>query len=144
MEEKNKIIEIIKRGCSCGCCHNNGNLRTECDGFTKNTHPECACTQKCRILAYWREHKHSAEWFSQWLSPSTTSSEAIEWIACAHFAKELGLGSETVLEYQKKGIQAYDKMYDFHSAKKYSENFGLTELAEYYQKIIDLMASRPR
>ena len=109
----------------------------------KNLRAECVCTDKCKILDCLQEHKAVAEWFSHWDSFDTTSKEAAEWIACAHLAKELGLNNETVLEYQKRGIKAYHKIYDFHSAKKYSENFGFAELTEYYQKLIDLVTNRP-
>ena len=89
------------------------------------------------------EIEESAKGRSSWSSFGGSSHEPTAWFDCANRAKGLGL-FETAIECQKRGVKAYEKVSDFHSAKKYSENFGFTELAEYYQKIIDLRASRPK
>ena len=148
MVEDDEIMERIKKECSCRHCHED----------IKKLRTECACTQKCKILdrlqmirTVHQINQKDVEWL-KWrrsfpYEPSPTYPTNLNfgmWIVCAELAKELGLNSETILAYQKRGVEEYNEICDFPNAKKYSEIFGLTELAEYYQKIIDLRASRPK
>ena len=147
MEKDDEIIENIKKRCSCKHCH----------GSMKNMRAECSCTRKCNSLTrlqlirtFHQINQTGAEWL-EWrrsvpydpIPAYPTNLNFGMWVVCAELAKKIGLSNETVLAYQKRGVEEYDQICDFPNAKKYSENFGLTELTEYYQKIIDLRASRP-
>ena len=132
VEKEDEIIENIKKGCSCKYCH--GSLS---DGVGLG----CACTQKCKTLtSLLNKEKIALKYFSSKIS---TPHEALAWLACANLAKEIEL-NEQVLHYGNMGIMAYEKIGYFHDAKKWSEIFGFTKLVEYYQKLIDLKASRPK
>ena len=132
MKEDDEIIEKIKRECLCGYCHGS---------ITKNVGLGCTCTQKCKTLtSLLNKEKIALQYFTSNIS---TPYESLAWLACANLAREIEL-NEKVLHYRNMGIMAYEKIGYFHDAKKWSEIFGLTKLVEYYQKLIDLKASRPK
>jgi len=135
--EEDEIIENIKRECLCGYCHGS---------ITKNVGLGCACTEECRALDYLRVYVRDAEGATE--DGMSTIRQMLyrgvqKWFHCANLAKEMRL-SQKAIQYQKEGVWVCEKFNDFDSAKKYSENFGFTELVEYYQKLIDLKTSRPK
>lgn len=132
IEKENEIVERIKEGCKCGYCH--GSIS---DGVGLR----CACTEECKALTRLRANEQTA--LGYFSSNVNTPYEALAWFACANLAKKIKL-SRKALYYGNMGIGAYEKIGSLHDAKEWSEIFKFTELAEYYQKLIDLKTSRPK
>lgn len=133
MREENEIVERIKEGCECGYRH--GSIS---DGVGLG----CTCTKECAALTRLLANEQAAlRYFSS--NNINTPYEALTWFACAKLAEEIEL-SRKALYYRNMGIEAYEKIGHLHDAKEWSEIFGLTDLAEYYQKLIELKASRPK
>lgn len=133
LENEDEIMERIKNECKCGYCH--GSIY---DGAGLG----CTCSLECKIVARLKEEEKRALSSIGPFYVAGVPYGAVKWFSCANLATQLGLHNK-VVEYRKKGILAYEKNGDFIGAKKYAENFGLTDLAEYYQRLISLKASRP-
>lgn len=126
-DEEDEIIERIKKECLCSHCHAGrfSSLR------------ECFCTPNCNTARLLEAN----EWAARSGLGSPSIVDTLLW--CFNLAKRLNL-QKKALNYRNLAIRTCEDEGLLHEAKTYSEIFGLTELAEYYQKLIDLKASRPK
>lgn len=130
MNDEVNVMKNIEKECLCSCCHSGAQII------------RCTCTKKCKTLANFKTLANLRIIALQYAN-TNISHEALAWLTCAELAEEIDL-SRTAWICRKIAITVYEEIGCFHGAKNWSEIFGLTELVKYYQKLIDLRASRPK
>lgn len=127
-KKEDEMVENIRKGCSCKHCH--GNIADDAD-------LGCTCTEGCKTLTKLQDWEETAMRYQS--SNGNAAYEALVWLDCINIAERMHLKGK-IFFYKNMVIEAYERI-GYHT---WSEILGFNELTEYYQKLIDLKASRPK